>query len=116
MPRSTTDPLAGEARAGWLDAARGVGIVLVVLGHALRGIESSPAELDPGLFAGSLRGRDVGRLETLLPPHYFRWGVQARPLSASRPDNAWGSPTNLPLSRLRVGFFQRFATCKAAYH
>ena len=53
MPRSATDPLAGEARAGWLDAARGVGIVLVVLGHALRGIESSPAELDPGLFAAA---------------------------------------------------------------
>ncbi|SFH93541.1 acyltransferase family protein [Albimonas pacifica] len=45
------DPLADGARAGWLDAARGVGIVLVVLGHALRGLEVSRVPLDPGLFA-----------------------------------------------------------------
>ncbi len=51
MPRTTVDPLAGDARAGWLDAARGVGIVLVVLGHALRGIELSPVPLDARVFA-----------------------------------------------------------------
>ncbi|WP_339950241.1 acyltransferase family protein [uncultured Albimonas sp.] len=44
-------PPRGAARESWLDAARGIGILLVVLGHALRGLEDSPVALDPGLFA-----------------------------------------------------------------
>ena len=31
----------GAERIGWIDAARGVGIILVVIGHTLRGLETA---------------------------------------------------------------------------
>jgi len=33
-----TSPVVSAARANWVDAARGIGIILVVYGHALRGL------------------------------------------------------------------------------
>lgn len=41
-PAQTSIPLAATGRLGWIDAARGCGIILVVAGHALGGIIDSP--------------------------------------------------------------------------
>lgn len=37
-PEETPDPAARRSRIGWLDAAKGIGIILVVIGHASGGL------------------------------------------------------------------------------
>ena len=39
-------------RKTWIDKARGIGIILVVFGHAWRGIETSGLSIPPGLYEG----------------------------------------------------------------
>ncbi|MBA3054363.1 MAG: acyltransferase family protein [Sphingomonadales bacterium] len=95
------DGRAGAARIGWLDTARGLGIILVVIGHALGGIIDSPlgTGLDPfrraffaiytfhmplffvlsGLLVGARIGRGArpflsGLLATVVWP-YFLWSA-----------------------------------------
>jgi fucose 4-O-acetylase-like acetyltransferase len=56
MPvESRIDPRPGHApsatRLEWIDAVRGVGIVLVAFGHVWRGLDSSALIGDPALFA-----------------------------------------------------------------
>lgn len=41
---------SGAVRVGWIDAARGIGIVLVVIGHALGGLIDSPFGRDAAGF------------------------------------------------------------------
>src|SRR5579863_2710266 len=50
---SNTTPLYNSARVGWIDAARGIGITLVVFGHTMRGIR------DAGLMTWSPAARFV---------------------------------------------------------
>jgi fucose 4-O-acetylase-like acetyltransferase len=40
-PRPASEPLARSSHLTWVDTAKGFGIILVVLGHALRGLVSS---------------------------------------------------------------------------
>lgn len=51
LPRHAlrTPPVSG-ARSGWVDAARGVGIVLVVFGHVWRGVEAAGLVGNPRMF------------------------------------------------------------------
>lgn len=99
--RSPTPPPGPKRRIGWVDAARGIGIVLVVYGHAERGLVAAdiyPATssillqdeliyafhmplffLLSGLFAGRSAERGAGpflrsRLTSIIYP-YFLWSI-----------------------------------------
>lgn len=43
--------LGTAARSGWIDVAKGLGILLVVYGHVARGLANSGIAIDPGWFA-----------------------------------------------------------------
>lgn len=44
-------PAPSLFRQDWPDLARGIGIVLVVIGHVWRGLMATGLPIDPGLFA-----------------------------------------------------------------
>jgi fucose 4-O-acetylase-like acetyltransferase len=47
----TTTQTAAATRLGWIDSAKGIGIVLVVVGHAWRGLETAGLINNPGLYS-----------------------------------------------------------------
>ena len=49
-PDCTPDSRQTASRIGWLDSARGLGIILVVIGHALGGLIDSPLGADQDVF------------------------------------------------------------------
>lgn len=72
---------AGKARILWLDVAKGLGILLVVLGHALGGIVDMPGRTVPSAF----REIFVGIYVFHMPVFFMLSGLMVRPrLARSR--------------------------------
>lgn len=79
--RPATHAGAGNARILWLDVAKGLGILLVVLGHALGGIIDMPGRTVPSAF----RDIFVGIYVFHMPVFFMLSGLLVRPrLARSR--------------------------------
>jgi len=79
--RSAVHAGAGKARILWLDVAKGLGILLVVLGHALGGIIDMPGRTVPSVF----REIFVGIYVFHMPVFFMLSGLTVRPrLARSR--------------------------------
>ena len=70
-----TNTCIPEARTVWIDAAKGIGICLVVWGHVVRGVEAS--QIDVGVPV--LRVLDYVIYSFHMPLFFFMSGILFKP-------------------------------------